>query len=417
MPSIERASYHGRGGVWLKTSSHQLFVQADGGMCPEFSIFQQSPTGMTPINAYWNPHFRGIAGSQFEAENPQHADYWHVKILHEAAGTFPCAPTFGAGGDLYPPHGETANQAWHYITSEVIDSSLGQIVAVYWEIEDTLSGFNYQKWDWLIEGHSAHYMMLGVRNRKPVKQATNLAWHTTLGQPLLAQGCDISCSSMQYQVCPSQQEFDDTGRLFPDARFTDLSDVPLRDGSRVNMSSFDVNAGATDLVCGAIHPDHRLEWSACSNSALNLGFISLIPKWKHPEARLAHFFNFWYQQGGRHFTPWADYDGGPDRSLALGMEASIGGFANGLQWSLDHPEVLQQGSYVMLQSNQRVLFPCINLLIDQLGARLGDIRLSNSPNVALPEISLVMENKSNHQQVCDIRMQSFAEITDQFPQT
>jgi hypothetical protein len=46
------------------------------------------------------------------------------------------------------------------------------------------------------------------------------------------------------------------------------------------------------------------------------------------------------QYGGRPFTPWAPYEGGPDLTYCLGLENAVGAFANGLEFARNQKTLL-----------------------------------------------------------------------------
>jgi hypothetical protein len=46
-----------------------------------------------------------------------------------------------------------------------------------------------------------------------------------------------------------------------------------------------------------------------------------------------YFNNLWMQYGGRPFTPWAPYEGGPDLTYCLGIEDSVSAYAYGLEFA------------------------------------------------------------------------------------
>ena len=56
------------------------------------------------------------------------------------------------------------------------------------------------------------------------------------------------------------------------------------------------------------------------------------------------------QYGGRPFTPWAPYEGGPDLTYCLGVENSVSAYAYGLEFSRETKELLGNPTTIMIPS-------------------------------------------------------------------
>jgi hypothetical protein len=63
---------------------------------------------------------------------------------------------------------------------------------------------------------------------------------------------------------------------------------------------------------------------------------------------ILYFNDFWMQYGGRPFTPWAPWDGGPDQTYCLGMENAVGAWAYGLDYARNIKKVLGSPSTVTI---------------------------------------------------------------------
>ncbi|HHS9996130.1 TPA: hypothetical protein ACTW31_005040 [Klebsiella pneumoniae] len=356
-----RKTWAGRDGVWLENDHCALFAQSAGAMTPLFAIKRDDAL----INSQWVPHFRGAPGAEFDAGRAADSAYWGARLMFEAAGTFPCAPTFGSGEGLTPadapPHGHTACGDWQLQASGELDGAAWAA----WRLPASAPWpLSYRKWDLLGAQGAVHSLLLEVRNDGAVSQPVNLAWHTTLGEPLLCEGGLLSCSARKYAVPPTGSEFDTTGRLQRGAQFTSLAGAPLANGGTVDLRRHTLYCDRSDMVCAQMPPADSAQpgWGAFINPRLKLGFLTLAPRAGLADLAPAHFCNFWLHQGGRHFVPWADDAGGPDRCRALGMEMAVGYFANGLAASLKTPENLERPTYLMLAPGARVRFAVVNLL-------------------------------------------------------
>jgi len=156
-------------------------------------------------------------------------------------------------------------------------------------------------------------------------------------------------------TAPPGTEFDGTGRLSIGAEFANLREAPLRSGGTVDLGAVPGMIGSTDFVTGPVPRDLGLGWSCVASPALGLAYLCLFPGAAGlPEGEIALSFNdLWMQYGGRRFTPWAATEGGADRSFCLGTENSTGAFANGLEYSRSHPELLGNPTMVVIPAGGR----------------------------------------------------------------
>lgn len=359
--SIEVGQYLGQDGVWLKNDHTRLFVQKFGGMTPEFSCRNEEKTGNQWVNTHWNPHFRAPFSGKLSQEVAEQREYWGIELMRQAAGTFPCAPTFGPGNDTLLPHGDLANSDWHLEQATSTQGANGLADYALWTLNGGYEDLQYRKWDCLYRAQSAHYMVMEVTNSQPYPVPVNLAWHTTLGAPFLERGCLISSNCNQFSTPPEGTEFDHTASLVKGAAFNQLSCAPNQKGDTTDISSMPGYNGHSEFVTGTTEESEFL-WSVCVNPFLDIAYLSLIPLNVLDNQANASFMNYWMHSGGRDFLPWADCVGGVDRTYALGMESSIGASCLGLDWSKENASYMDRPSHLVLQPNQNVSFPCINSL-------------------------------------------------------
>lgn len=339
--------YFGREAVNLENETVRTVIDALGGMMPEFSL-KRAQGG---INAHWIPDFRDNSGRPFgQAEQ---GEYWKSKLLYLISGDFLASPNFGGpctvDGVALPAHGWAATEDW---TIQAVGLAPRGIAYARFTLDSPAAAMPlaWSKCDLVLEGQSAYYSVMRVRNRGARPVAINLTRHNTLGSPFLQAGCRISLSADRFQTAPVGTEFDPTGRLLQGAEFTDLAKAPLRAGGTVDLSLVPGMVGATDFITGAIPAGLALGWSCVVNPTLGLAYVCFFPGAAGlPEGEVALSFNdLWFQYGGRRFTPWALNEGGADRTFCLGTENAVGAFASGLDYAREHPELLGRATTVTL---------------------------------------------------------------------
>jgi hypothetical protein len=383
---VARTAHRGREAVLLSNGEAEAIVCLRGGMVPVFSI--RRPSGS--LNAHWIPPFRSEGGEPYsEAE---HGSFWKSPLLYELAGDFLCSPNFGPdcrpGGVSVPAHGWTANQAWRLLEAAVLPeagaSGEGAAYARFGlDSPDPHFPLSWERTDLVFGGQSAFFSSTLIRNSGDRAVSINVGRHATVGPSLLEQGCRLSASADRFATPPGPSEFSDTGRLAEGAEFESLSAAPLRSGSVADITLVPGMIGFTDLVSGSVPHNAELGWSCVANPRLGLAHLALFPGPAGlPTDEIALGFNtIWMQYGGRPFTPWAETEGGRDRSFCLGSECATGAFANGLEYSLEHPSLLGSPTTVAIpaRGEKRLLYctALVPLKIADMGdgpisAALGD---------------------------------------------
>ncbi len=328
----------GRRAVRLENTSVRTVIDARGGMMPEFSLKGHAGA----LNAHWVPAWRPRVAETWSPE--RHGAFYKGELLYHIAGDFPCSPNFGADcvldGVAHPAHGWAAQHEWTIAGSGVRDGVAWARFTL--KSPDPALPLSYEKLDLMIEGHSAVYSMLTIRNAGASPVAVNVGRHTTLGAPFLEKGCRISLAANRFLAPPRGTEFDATGRIAGDSEFASLAQAPLRAGGRADISVVPGPNGFTDLITGAIPTSLALGWSCVVNPTLRLAYVCFFPGAEGlPRGEIALAFNdLWMQYGGRPFTPWAETEGGVDRTFCLGTENVVGAFANGLAFARANPSIL-----------------------------------------------------------------------------
>jgi hypothetical protein len=376
MPSsmiAQRILSGSRSGVLLSNGLIRALIDSMGGMVPEFSV----KYGDGFLNSHWIPGFRGHSGEGWRVGDKS---YWKDQLHCNIAGNFLCSPTFGAGfsreGQDCPTHGWTANETW---TIERIGTN-DELAASFAFVKSTLRtpipsmALSYTKYDIVMDDQPVHYSYLRIRNHSPVVCAMNLAWHNTVGPSFLQAGCRVGVSADRFSTPPADQSSGDINRLAAETEFRGLASAPLRRGGTVDLGYVPGMIGSTDFIVGAIPESADLGWSCVVNPMLNLAYTAFFPgPAATPEGEVSLGFNaLWMQYGGRPFTPWALYEGGSDQTFCLGTENIVGGFANGLDFSLSRTKILGKPTVVTIDPGKDVGLCYGTALVAYDGGSLSD---------------------------------------------
>jgi hypothetical protein len=323
-----------RNATVLEHEELRVVIDDDGGMVPELSAVTNQGGR---LNAHWNPWFRGNGGKPFD--KAEHGDFWKARLLYQLAGNFPCLPNFGGdhaidGIDM-PAHGWTANDSWRFLEKGVDGESGAAWALSVMESPEKVLPLSFRKFDMVVPGHPVHYTRIAVKNNGDKDIDIAAAWHNTVGAPFLAPGCRYNGAGETWLTAPGGGEFDATSRLAMGKEFSSLTKVPLRDGTTADVSVIPGPIGYTDFVTGAIPQSAQLGWSAVVNPFLKMLYLCFFtgPAAAAPDDIVLYFNEVWMQYGGRHYTPWAAYEGGTDLTYCLGTENAVSAYAYGLDYS------------------------------------------------------------------------------------
>lgn len=332
----------------------RVVIDDKGGMVPELSLWRENGY----LNTHWIPYFRSNSGESYNER--RHKAYWAGSLLYEIAGNFPCLPSFGLPSEVYgthvEQHGTTANATWKLETQGVLEGRGAYSVAA---LPGVVKGLSYRKYDILLAGHPVHYSVIRVANRSSSAYRINAGWHNTVSSPFLEKGCLIDLSATHFATPPSPSEFDGTGRIAQGAQFDDLARAPLRNGTTLDARIVPGMVGFTDFVVGAVPADVPVGWSSVVNANLGAVYLSFFKSEKNAGERdiVLTFNDVWMQYGGRRFTPWALTEGGTDQTFCLGVENTLAAYANGLEYSLAHPSLLDRPTLVEVPAGaERMLY-------------------------------------------------------------
>jgi hypothetical protein len=338
----------GREATVLENAALRVMIDDMGGMIPELS----GSRGGEWINAHWMPWFRSNGGRPYN--DAEHGSFWKANLLYHIAGNFPCIPNFGPGhivdGVPMPPHGWTANQKWRYVTNDTDEASGALWFLSVMESPEKALPLSFSKIDALLPFQPVHYTSIRVRNRGQADLEICAGWHNVVGSPFLHQGCRISGAAEKWITPPPGGEFDTTTRLALGAEFSSLAKAPLLRGGKADISLVPSPIGYTDFASGAVPRNAALTWLAAVNPHQKMAYLSFSPGPAAAEEDeiILYFNNLWMQYGGRPFTPWAPYEGGPDLSYCLGLENSVSAYAYGLDFARDLRQVLGSPAIVTI---------------------------------------------------------------------
>jgi hypothetical protein len=319
-----------------------------GAMTPELSGRRSSGEW---LNAHWQPWFRANSGAAYS--DSEHGPFWKSKLLYQIAGNFPCLPSFGPGhiidGVHMPPHGWTANEKWRYLGNDTGESGVVWTLSVL-DSPSSQIPLSFSKIDALLPNQGVHYTSLRVQNRGVTDIEICAGNHNVVGAPFLSAGCRISGAAKRWITPPPGGEFDTTTRLALGAEFASLDKAPLLKGGKTDLSTVPPPLGYTDYAAGALDRSAPLCWLATVNPALKMAYISFSPgPAAHEDDDIVLYFNnLWMQYGGRPFTPWAPYEGGPDQTYCLGVESAVSAYAYGLEYSRELHQLLGDPTTVVI---------------------------------------------------------------------
>lgn len=263
---------------------------------------------------------------------PYHVSPWQTEglkidppILRVLRGDFFCMPFGGNGdsfnGEQHPPHGESANGEWQFVSQE----KLQNLTELELALETKVRPGKVQKLVWLVDGQPVVYtshVVTGFVGPSPV------AHHANLAMPAKEGVVRVSTSPIRFGHTnptqfsdPAKQE---TQALAINARFTDLKKVPKLDPNAepADCTRMPQPKGAADffgVVNQATTDDGDTPaWTAAVNTEASWLWFAL------KDQRVLPMTYFWIENGGRRASPWNG------RNNCLGLEDACAYFADGL---------------------------------------------------------------------------------------
>ena len=245
------------------------------------------------------PHGGFLDDVNFDNQfSPLHKAHWTDDVslegiphmLQNLRGDFFCAP-FGAS-DVDPnenrPHGATANAQW-----DAIETSNTSGV---WQLSCKVMGATVTKKIHLETGHPVVYQehqFKGGNGRIPV------AHHLMLNA---SSNLKLSFSSYRFVGTPPDPVENDLklGKsiLHYNKTFDSLHEVPMSDGSHLDITQYPFAMGHEDLLMLSSANDVDLGWSAAVCEAQNWVWFAIKNTTTLPSTTL------WFSNGGRYYKPF-----------------------------------------------------------------------------------------------------------------
>jgi hypothetical protein len=246
--------------------------------------------------------------------------------LKYLAGDFFCAPFSTADVENTLAHGWPANAPW-----EVLDvNEHGDRTTARYVLTKPVMGARVTKEITLRGGHPFAYQ------RHTFEGGHGRISAASHGMTRFGGKGRLSFSKKAYADIPSLAQETDPARgrsLFKvPARFTDLSQLPLKDGRVVDLRSYPVADGHEDFLMLVEEKGSPLGWAAAVRTPENDIMLSL----KNPADYPVTFL--WFSNGGRYYAPWSSRHTG-----VLGIEEGRAWSAYGHKASIEPNELSESG--------------------------------------------------------------------------
>ncbi len=254
-------------------------------------------------------------------------------LLDTLRGDFFCLP-FGAGnryrGEDHPPHGETANAAWRFVSCE----TRGGVSELVLTLEVKARAGTVTKRLALAAGQNVVYCrheLAGFSGKMCYSH------HATLAVPDAPDSLRLSVSPFRLgMVAPRDDPFNAGSEYYflaPGATFTSLAKVPSiwKELPYEDCSSYPSRYGFMALAAVYARPGGSPAWAAAAVPSQGYLWFALKDPRALPQTLL------WIDNGGRHAAPWSG------RNRCLGVEDGLAFFGEGLAASARANELSRQG--------------------------------------------------------------------------
>lgn len=247
-----------------------------------------------------------------------------VPVLVPLRGDFFCLP-FGGNSDIvagerHPPHGEVAGSEWKAVGT----NQAGDVTTLTLAIDTKVRKGRIVKELSLVAGQNVIYSrntIEGFAGRVP------LGHHATLAMPDKEGSVRIAVSPFRFgRTNPglfSDPRNGEYQSLLPDARWTDLTQVPVawQGAPAADLTRLPARFGHADLVQLVNEPSPLSKGPAWTTATFaDDGFLWFSLK----DPNVLRSTVFWIENHGRHGKPWNG------RNNCLGLEDVTAFFADGL---------------------------------------------------------------------------------------
>ncbi|WP_417277644.1 hypothetical protein [Celeribacter sp.] len=242
------------------------------------------------------------------------------------AGDFLAAPFGGSDVVQDPPHGWTANSAWHLITRSETDAHAHMKLA----LERPVMGAQITKEITLRSDQTVLYQRHEITGGAG---GLTFAHHPMIR---VSPGDHIATSPKRVALT-SEAPLEEAHILAYPGRSTDLTQFPARDGGRVDLSHYPHQTGHEDFVTLVEDDVEGLGWTAVSR-ARERDIVVFVK-----DSRVMPVTMLWISNGGRAYAPW---DGRHDG--VLGVEDGCAAGAEGHRAALGDNAVAREGVRTVL---------------------------------------------------------------------
>ena len=212
--------------------------------------------------------------------------------LKYLSGDFFCAPFGASDVEEAPQHGWPGNSPWSFLVEE----HRGNAVTARFLLDKPVMGARLSKEITLRDGHPFAYVRHVFEGGEGQVPVASHAMTRFSGEGRL------SFSPKAFGDLPDTPQETDPARgrsLFAHpARFTDLSRLPLADGTTVDIHRYPVGARHEDFVMLVERPGNSLGWTAAVRAEVGDIVLSLKDPADFPVTFL------WFSNGGRDYAPW-----------------------------------------------------------------------------------------------------------------
>ena len=317
---IEKGINHSTPGWQLSAKGIKLFLTEDAGMHAPVEFFADSAD---PVSPY--------ALTPWQDERP---DISFCPLLQNLRGDFFCIP-FGDNPDAvgafkYPPHGETAANAWK------LDKAVEDAEKAVFEfsMDTTINSFHVVKRFEMRSGHPVLYIqhtVSGLEGKMPYGH------HSILHMPEEGEKMFLSNGGFQLgMTCPgvfSDPKNLEHQYLAAGERFDSLEKVPtaFKADPFHDYSTYPSPVGYADLFSMLAKRGKDPAWTACVYPERGYLFFLL----RDPDTLPAT--TIWTSNSGRYGFPWNG------NTRCIGVEDTCSFFAKGIKASIEENILSREG--------------------------------------------------------------------------
>ena len=316
---IEKSISHKTPGWTLSNGEIKLFLTEDAGMHAPCDFFADTDK---PVNPYAVMHW-----------NDERPDISFCPLLQNLRGDFFCLP-FGdnpteVDNFKYPPHGETAANAWKLVSAV----EEGEKTIFTFAMDTTINPFHIEKRIEMRKGESALYLshtVSGLEGKMPYghhaichmpEEGEKMYFSTQFDLGMTCPGVFSNNSNWEYQYLAAGETFDHLEKV-PTA----FKAEPYHD-----FSTYPSPVGYADLFAMLKKADGTPGWAAAVYPERGYLFYTL----RNPETLPA--VTIWTCNSGRYAFPW---DG---KSRCFAIEDNHSFFAKGIEASIQDNALTEKG--------------------------------------------------------------------------